>query len=110
LFLIFAFVLDIFVIMNHLLVGLCHDIPEILLSLTPIEITQYIHLHSDVFMKYTTTSFFHNVRLWGIATPTAHKVTTFNSDGRCIAFSPLCSFEIYRCVFITKCGGGLKIH
>ena len=51
LFLIFAFVLDIFVIMNHLLVGLCHDIPEILLSLTPIEITQYIHLHSDVFWQ-----------------------------------------------------------
>lgn len=61
-------------------------------------------------MKYTATSFFRSVRLWNIATPTTHKVTTFNSDGGCIAFSPLCSFEIYRCVSITKRWRGFKIH
>lgn len=37
--------------MYHVLVGLWHDIREILPSLTPIEITQYIHLHSDVFWQ-----------------------------------------------------------
>ena len=61
-------------------------------------------------VKYTTTPFLHCVLTGGIATPTTHKVTAFYSNRSCIAFPPLCSLEINRCVFITETRGVLKIN
>lgn len=61
-------------------------------------------------MKYTTTTFLHSIFTRGITTPTTHEVTTLNSYGCSIALSPLSSFEIYRCVFITERRRVFKIN